>query len=85
VFAFVLGQCDEAVKNKLQSDSACEMVDEAFDVVALLKMMKDAVCDAHGKKSPALQAVAAWRQLLKGIPERERVVARSLRATPEFD
>jgi len=67
MFAFVLGQCDEDMKNKLQSDSAHEAIDEAFDVTALLKLMKDAVHDAHDKKSPALQAMAAWKQLLRAF------------------
>jgi len=58
VFAFVLGQCDEDVKNKLQSDLKHEKIDETFDIIALLKLTKDAVHDAHDKKSPALQAVA---------------------------
>jgi len=42
VFAFILGQCDENMKNKLQSDSTCEKIDETFDVMALLKMTKGA-------------------------------------------
>jgi len=63
-FAFILGQCDEGMKNKLQSDSAHETIDDTFDVISLLKLMKDAMCNAHDKKSPALQAVAAWKQLM---------------------
>jgi len=58
MLAFVLGQCDEDVKNKLQSDLKHEKIDETFDIIALLKLTKDAVHDAHDKKSPALQAVA---------------------------
>jgi len=67
VFAFILGQCDEGMKNKLQSDSTHETIDDTFDVISLLKLMKDAAYDAHDKKSPALQAVAAWKQLLRAF------------------
>ena len=65
VFAFILGQCDKDMKNKLQGDSRYSDVDEETDVVTLLSMIKEAVYDAHDKKSPTLQAVVAWKQLMK--------------------
>jgi len=54
VFAFILSQCDEDMKNKLRSDSTFEAIDDTFDVISLLTMIKDAVYNAHDKKSPAL-------------------------------
>jgi hypothetical protein len=65
VFAYILSQCDETMKNRLESLPGYAKVDEKNDVVTLLGMIKDAMYDSNDKKYPPLQAVKALQQLLR--------------------
>ena len=63
MFATILGQCDETMKSRLQRMNGCDKVDELADVMALLKMIENAMCDTSDKKCPPMQAVVAWEQM----------------------
>jgi len=63
-FTVVFGQCDEPMKNHLESHSDYEDAVENHDVVALLRMIKDAAYDANDRKYPSLQVAKAWKNLV---------------------
>ena len=64
VFAIILGQCDETMKNKVESKgSVYEKMQRDSDVIALLNMIKESAFDAHEKQYAPRQAAVAWKQL----------------------
>ena len=65
VFATILGSCDESMKNRLKGLQDYEEVDDKANVTALLQMIKEAMYDDNDKKYPAMQAVQAWKQLMR--------------------
>ena len=71
VFATILGQCDEMMKSRLERMNGYDKIDEAADVIALLKMIKNAMYDTSDKKYPAMQAVVAWKQMLRAFQQEE--------------
>ena len=48
-----------------------DKIDESADVIALLKMIKNAMYDTNDKKYPPMQAVVAWKQMLKVSQQEE--------------
>ena len=64
MFATIVGQCDEAMKNHLEADTTFKAVNEEADVVSLLKMIKAAMTGANEKTYAPKLALQAWRQLL---------------------
>ena len=65
--ATIVGQCDETMKSQLQCMSRHNTVDEMVDVMALLKIIKNAICDTSDEKCPAMQADVAWMQMLRAF------------------
>jgi len=63
-FTVVFGQCDEPMKNHLESHDDYEEAVEKYDVVALLRIIKDAAYDANDRKYPSLQAAKALKNLM---------------------
>ena len=51
--------------------NGCDKVDKSVDVMALLKMIQNAMCDTSDKKCPPMQAVVAWKQMLKVFQQEE--------------
>jgi Zinc knuckle len=75
VFALILGQCELPVKNLVESQDDYDTVAMGSDVIALLKMIKEAVFGSNDKKYPPRQAARAWLQLIgaKQQPEESLV------------
>ena len=71
MFATILGQCDETMKSRLEQMNGCDKADKLADVIALLKMIKNAMCVTSDKKCPVMQAVVAWKQMLKVFQQEE--------------
>jgi len=65
VFAYILSECDDAMKNRLETMTGYDEVDEGNQVVELLALIKRAMYDTNDKKYPPMQAVEAWQQLLR--------------------
>jgi hypothetical protein len=63
VFTIVLGQCEKAMKHRIEASSGYESLDSNSDVVGLLKLIKSEVLDASDKRYSHLQAVQAWKSL----------------------
>ena len=51
MFATILGQCDKTMKSQLEQMNGCDKVDKLADVTALLKMIKNAMCDTSDKST----------------------------------
>ena len=64
IFATIFGHCDDAMKNWLESREEYRKADQQRNVIALLKMIKEASYD-DDRKYPARQAVDALKQLMK--------------------
>jgi hypothetical protein len=65
VFAVIWGQCDQTMKNRLESTAEYKKAEDTNDVVQLLRAIKDVAFDADDKKYPPLQAVVAWTNLVR--------------------
>ena len=64
VFALLMNQCDEPVKNKIDGHEDYAKAEKDRDVIALLVKIKTVTHDANEKKYPPQQAVKAWKQLV---------------------
>ena len=71
VFATILGQCDETMKSRSECKNRHDKVDESADVMALLKMIENAMCDTSDEKCPPMQAAGAWKQMVKVFQQEE--------------
>ena len=65
VFNVIVGQCDKAMRNRIEAMSEYESVESGCDIVALLRMIKDICFDANERKYPPMQAAMAWVNLCK--------------------
>jgi len=65
VFTIVLGQCEKAMKHRIEYASSYESLENNSDVAGLLKLIKDEAFDANDKKYTPLQAVHVWKSLCK--------------------
>ena len=65
VFTIIMGQCEKSMKNRVESDSCYEKMEEDNDVVALLKVIKNIAFNTSDKNYPPLQAAEAWKSLSK--------------------
>ena len=63
VFALLMNQCDEPVKNKIDGHEDYAKAEKDRDVIALLVKIKTVTHDANEKKYPPQQAVKSWKQL----------------------
>ena len=70
-FATIFDQCDETMKSQPQCMNRHNTVDEMADVMALLKTIKNAMCDTSDEKCPAMQADVAWTQMLRAFQQEE--------------
>jgi hypothetical protein len=65
VFAVIWGQCDQTMRNRLESTAEYKKAEDTNDVVQLLRVIKDVAFDADDKKYPPLQAMVAWNNLVR--------------------
>jgi len=63
VFVIVIGQCDKAMRNRIESLEEHEEMEEKSDVIKLLRMIKDVAFDSNDRKYPPMQAAQAWKNL----------------------
>mgnify|MGYP000848791716 CR=1 FL=1 len=61
VFVIVIGQCDKAMRNRIESLEEHEEMEEKSDVIKLLRMIKDVAFDSNDRKYPPMQAAQAWK------------------------
>ena len=59
------------MKSQLERMNGHGKVDESADVIALLKMIKNAMHDTSDKKYLLMQAVVTWKQMLKVFQQEE--------------
>lgn len=64
VFALIMNQCNEPMKNKIDGLEDYAKAERNRDVRALLMKIKTISHDANDKKYPPQQAVKAWKQLV---------------------
>jgi hypothetical protein len=65
VFTIVLGQCEKAMKHRIECFSGYESLEKSSDVAGLLAVIKKEAFDANDKKYSHMQAVQAWKSLSK--------------------
>ena len=64
VFNIILGRCDKAMLNRLESHKKFEAWEESSDVTALLAFVKECMYGGHFLKYPPMQAVRALKSLV---------------------
>ena len=64
VFTIVFGQCDKAMKNRVEAAASCSTVESKTDVAKLLQVIKGVAFDANEKKHQTQQATKALQGLL---------------------
>lgn len=64
VFAIIYSQCDEPLKNRLETCDDFIKADKARDVISLLKLIKKEAYEATDRMYTARQAVEALQQLV---------------------
>ena len=65
IFNIILGQCDKAMRNRVEASQDFQQHEMDNDVVELLRTIKDIAFDSNDKKYPHMQATVAWRNLAK--------------------
>ena len=75
VFALLMNQCDEPVKNKIDGREDYAKAEKDRDVIALLVKIKTVTHDANEKKYPPQQAVKAWKQLVMARQAKDEDIA----------
>ena len=65
VFGIILKQCEKTVANQVESGAKYKELEDQCDVVGLLSEIKKIAYDSNELKYPPLQAVNAWKQLLR--------------------
>ena len=63
VFMIVLGQCDKAMRNRVESEKGFSEIEEHSDVIAVLELIKNIAFDQNDRKYPPMQAASAWKDL----------------------
>lgn len=64
VFTIVYGQCDKAMKNRIESQGMFASVEANNDVAGMLRLIKDAAYDSNDMKYPPMQAALALKRLM---------------------
>ena len=65
MFTIVLGQCEKAMRHRVESSNQCASMESSSNVVSLMRIIKDEAYDANDRKYPQLQAALAWKELSK--------------------
>jgi len=63
VFGIIFEQCDETMKQCVESHSLYAEADEISDVLTLLSMIRESAYDANTQQYPPRQAAMAWKHM----------------------
>ena len=64
IFAIIMGQCTDALKNRVQSDATYAAMEQQSNVIGLLQFIKAIALGASERVYPPLAAVQAWKRLV---------------------
>ena len=71
VFTIILGQCEKAMKARVETTTDYKKADHNNDVKALMLIVKDIAYDSNEKKYPPMQAAQAWMNLSRAWQQTE--------------
>lgn len=63
VFTIIMGQCDKAMQNQVETHKEYETVEMDNDVASILKIIKSVATGSNDMKYPSMQALQAWKKL----------------------